>query len=37
MNCKHDNIQGTYITNPNGKDSSIEICSDCRDITKVTV
>jgi len=29
MNCKHDNIQGTYITNPNGKDSSIEICSDC--------
>jgi len=37
MNCKHENIQGTYISNPNGKDSSIEECTDCGDIRKVTI
>ena len=37
MNCTHENIKGTYISNPNGKDSSIEECTDCGDITKVIV
>lgn len=36
-NCTHENIQGTYISNPNGKDSSIEECNDCGKITKVIV
>jgi len=35
MNCSHENITGQYISNPNGRDSSIEECTDCGEITKV--
>ena len=37
MDCLHENITGYYISNPNGKDSSIEECTDCGEIRKVIV
>jgi len=37
MNCSHKNIEGKYISNPNGKDYSIEICIDCGELTEVIV